>query len=58
MRTITVWENDMTNEIDYKVLNFLNLYFNGYEIKQLSGLNHRDEKDIIESVRDSYAIVI
>lgn len=58
MRTICIWENDMTDEIDPKVLTFLGHRFKGYDFNQLSGLAHRDEMDIIDSIRNNYAIII
>lgn len=58
MRTVTIWENDMTDEIDTKTLGFVRNKFKGYEVKQLSALSHRDRLDILDSLRDSYAIVI
>jgi hypothetical protein len=58
MRTISVWENDMTDEIDIKVKTFIEERFKGYEYTQLSALSHRGKEDIFDSLRNSYAVVI
>lgn len=57
-RGVTVWENDMTEEIDPKTQSFINLHFPNREIKQLSALSHRDSEDIFDSLRESYYILI
>lgn len=57
-RTVTIWENEMTDQIDDQVNEFIQNNFKGYEVKQLSGLSYRDPMEIIESVRDSYAIIM
>lgn len=57
-RGITIWENDMMEEIDPKIKSFIELRFKGYEMKQLSALSHRSEQDIFDSLEESYGIVI
>lgn len=58
MRTITIWENDTTGTIDPIIQIFIDKHYKGCNIVLMSGFDNRTNDEILESVRDSYAIVM
>lgn len=58
-RIITNWENDLTDTPEPFVLEFIQSHkmYSGYDFKFLSGLPHRDIRDLIDSINESRTII-
>lgn len=54
---ITIWDNDLTEDIEIDVYNYVKRHFTHADVNHLSGLSKRSPDDIIESVNGVVAVV-
>ncbi len=55
---ITNWENDLIEQPEEMVAEFVRQKYDGFELQMLSGLRHRSFEEIWDTIHDSFVIIM